>query len=98
VVNNGFCYKVSLRLAGRELRFFAFHFLHSAYLLISSASRRDALIACSLYDVTNRPVDVPEFPLNALRRHVIEQLEDAVMSCKMNFNEATGRSQETLFV
>ena len=46
----------------------------------------------------NRSLEVPEFPLDQLRCHVIEQLEDAVMACRNNYKEILGASQEFVFV
>nr|CAB3265843.1 ryanodine receptor 3 [Phallusia mammillata] len=52
----------------------------------------------SLEEAYSRPVDVPEFPLDALRHHVINQLEDAVTSLHLNYKEVTGLAQQHLFV
>jgi len=48
--------------------------------------------------MSSRSLEVPEFPLDQLQCHVIEQLQDAVTSCKHNCKEILGASQEYVFV
>ena len=48
--------------------------------------------------MSSRALEVPEFPLDQLRCHVIEQLQDAVTSCKHKCKEIVGASQEFVFV
>ncbi|XP_076818158.1 ryanodine receptor 2-like isoform X3 [Clavelina lepadiformis] len=48
--------------------------------------------------IANRSLEVPEFPLDELRRHVIQQLEDIVRSCKHKYVDVMGQAQECVFV